>query len=852
MGKRLAKKVLVIGWDAAEWKVINPLIAQGKMPTLEKLIRNGVSGRIATLNPPLSPMLWTSIATGMRADKHGILGFIEPDTENGGVRPVTNTSRKVKAIWNILNQNGFKSNVVGWWPSHPAEPINGAMVSNFYHYSNLKDPGVPVPAGAIYPPELTSELGNIRIHPTELTQAHVLPFIPNAAAIDQEKDYKLTALLKYLADCSTVHAAGTWLMENKEWDFMAVYYDAIDHFSHVFMKYHPPRMKDITEAEFDIYKDVVASAYRFHDMMLERLLELAGEDTTVILLSDHGFYSDDKRLAKLPNDSMAPAFEHGPYGIICISGPNIQKGEKLFGATLLDITPTILTLFGLPIGKDMDGKVLAQAFNQQVMPEEIESWELIKGEDGRHSAELQQDPWEAKEAMQQLIELGYIEAPDDDKQKALDALDAESKYNLALAYMSGRKHEKALPLLEEIYNKNPKKYKYASNLFSCYQNLNKVKDGRKLIDKMKLVYQNFPSALNLLEGTILIAEGRFLQALECLKKVEQVEFSSLTLQLELGKVYLSLRRYAEAEKVFLRALEIDAETPLGYHGLGVVYNKTGRYEEAVDAFLKAIDLLFYFPLAHYHLGETLFLMGNFEEAAEAFKVCVKLSPGIKKAHNWLAKIYEEKLGNKLKADEHRKFVRENIKEKIIIISGLPRSGTSMMMQMLHAGGLEALTDNLRMPDISNPKGYFEFENVKKLAREKQWLKEAHGKAVKVIAQLLQHLPPDYEYQIIFMKRELDQVIRSQQIMLKKEVEIKANTYPAILANTFKKQLDQIELWLNTQPNMEVIYLDYSEVIENGRAQAEKIRDFLGMELDLDKMCEAIDPSLFRNNKSPWN
>ena len=128
MSKKLAKKVLLIGWDAADWKVIHPLMDSGKMPTLEKLINTGVMGNLATLDPPLSPMLWTSIATGKTADKHGILGFTQPDAEGKQIRPVLSTSRKVKALWNILMQEGYKTNVVGWWPSHPAEPVNGERI----------------------------------------------------------------------------------------------------------------------------------------------------------------------------------------------------------------------------------------------------------------------------------------------------------------------------------------------------------------------------------------------------------------------------------------------------------------------------------------------------------------------------------------------------------------------------------------------------------------------------------------------------------------------------------------------------------------------------------------------------
>ena len=128
----MLSKVLLIGWDAADWKVITPLMDAGKMPNLERLVSQGVMGNLSTLYPILSPMLWTSIATGKRAYKHCIHGFVEPDPKSGWVRPITNLGRKCKAIWNILNQNGLRSNVVGWWPSHPAEPINGVMVSDYY------------------------------------------------------------------------------------------------------------------------------------------------------------------------------------------------------------------------------------------------------------------------------------------------------------------------------------------------------------------------------------------------------------------------------------------------------------------------------------------------------------------------------------------------------------------------------------------------------------------------------------------------------------------------------------------------------------------------------------------------
>ena len=336
-GTAAAKKVLLIGWDAADWKVIEPLMEAGEMPNLQKLVDGGVMGNIATLQPVLSPMLWTSIATGKRAYKHGIHGFSEPCPNTGAIRPITNLSRSTKAVWNILNQNDKKCNVIGWWPSYPAEPLSGMMVADQFKTPppNHEAPW-PLRPGMVHPAELSEHVAPLRISPYELEEEHLLPFVPNAAKIDQEKDQRLVAVAKSIAECSSVHAVATAAMQLEPWDFMAVYYDAIDHFSHGFMKYHPPKQDHISDDDYEMFKDVVNSAYRYHDMMLGVLMHLAGEDTTIILMSDHGFHSDHLRPVSLPNEPAGPADEHRHHGILVVNGPGIKKDELVYGASLLD------------------------------------------------------------------------------------------------------------------------------------------------------------------------------------------------------------------------------------------------------------------------------------------------------------------------------------------------------------------------------------------------------------------------------------------------------------------------------------------------------------------------------------
>jgi len=476
-------KLLLIGWDAADWKVITPLMDEGKMPNLQKLVERGVMGNITTLYPVLSPMLWTTIATGKRPFKHGILGFSEPTPQGDGVQPITNLSRKTRALWNIANLEGKKANVIGWWPSHPAEPIDGVMISNHFQKiaGKLEDPWSMRP-GTVHPQSLAKDIAPYRIHPQELTAAHVGPFVPEFEKVDQEKDKRLESVAKIIAECSSVHAAATAVMQLEPWDLMCVYYDAIDHFGHGFMRYHPPQMEDVSDEDFELYKGVVESGYRYHDMMLGALVALAGEDTTIMLCSDHGFHPDHLRPSSIPIEPAGPAVQHRDHGIFVISGPGVKSDERLYGVSLLDITPTVLHAMGLPVGKDMDGRPLVNAFNDGREVEWIDSWDDVEGEDGAHPADMSMDPMEAKESMDQLVALGYIDPPNEDIEQAVKETVRELDYNKARSYMSANLHMEAVPVLRALAEEWPEEFRFDLHLIAATALLGKPK---RLVNNFK-------------------------------------------------------------------------------------------------------------------------------------------------------------------------------------------------------------------------------------------------------------------------------------------------------------------------------------------------------------------------------
>jgi hypothetical protein len=185
---------------------------------------------------------------------------------------------------------------------------------------------------------------------------------------------------------------------------------------------------------------------------------------------------------------------------------------------------------------------------------------------------------------------------------------------------------------------------------------------------------------------------------------------------------------------------------------------------------------------------------------------------------------------------------------VTIVSGLPRSGTSLLMQMLQAGGMELMTDGLRAPDENNPRGYFEHEAVKHGRNNLSWLGQASGKAVKVIHLLLLQLPDDRNYRVIFMLRNLEEVIVSQRVMLKQQGRAATTLTDATLAGVFEKQLTTVRQWLAKRSNFRVLYLNHRDVIANPSVASSQINDFLDGNLKVTDMTAAVNPQLYRQRK----
>lgn len=190
----------------------------------------------------------------------------------------------------------------------------------------------------------------------------------------------------------------------------------------------------------------------------------------------------------------------------------------------------------------------------------------------------------------------------------------------------------------------------------------------------------------------------------------------------------------------------------------------------------------------------------------------------------------------------------DVRPFVTVVSGLPRSGTSMMMRMLDAGGLPALTDELRAADEDNPRGYYEYEPVKQTKQDSSWVANAVGKVVKMVHLLLLDLPDDYEYRVVFMRRHLAEVIASQDVMLARKGKAGPGLPPEKLMSMFEQQIGKVHAHLENQPNFRYLDVSYNDMLVEPEPRVAALNDFLGGGLDTPAMLAVVDPQLYRQRR----
>src|SRR5215472_12135912 len=311
----MSKRLLLIGWEAADWRTLHPLIDAGKMPTLRRIVENGVSGSLLSGRPLVPAAQWTSLVTGKRAWQHRVC--LQAERDPGGARGVhiSAAHRHATALWEMLAGKGKKSIVVGWPATQGARSENAVIVSNRYAEPTA-GPGVkpwpPAIPGTFWPENLGSSLNGLRVSPEDIPADMISHYVPDWRQIDQKRDRRLGHLRVFLAADLSHHAALIHLLRAGDWSFAAVHFPALGAISALFLPYCAPKRDWVSQAEFQLYQNVLLAACVVLDRMLHSLIEAAGNETTIVIASAHGV-----------NQDLPPRYPRGgdneiwktPYGI---------------------------------------------------------------------------------------------------------------------------------------------------------------------------------------------------------------------------------------------------------------------------------------------------------------------------------------------------------------------------------------------------------------------------------------------------------------------------------------------------------------------------------------------------------
>jgi predicted AlkP superfamily phosphohydrolase/phosphomutase/Tfp pilus assembly protein PilF len=634
-------KILLIGIDAFDWKILNQLMEKDRLPTFLKLQEGGASGTLKSQKPILSPLIWTTLATGRPPDEHGILDFFYFDADTNTVLPASSRQRRVKAFWNIFSDFGRSSAIIGWFATWPAEPIKGQMISDQLSYYLFRK---SLPSGSnenlkLHPKGLIKKIGPLIITPDEISYDEISRFVHigeerykalwnkeqnNLNQHNYQRD-PINQLREALAGTKTYHNIALQMLRDHQPDLLAVYYEGIDTVSHLFMNYSPPRLSYISQVDYEQYKDAVFEFYRYMDNLVEELLGSVSRDTIVMIISDHGFFSGGERPKSNPADFYGKgALWHDENGVIILNGKNIDR-KAIEGATILDITPTILYLSGLPVSSEMKGRPLLSAISENFKKtyplQSIKTYEEVNPISSQKLPKIHFSSNDREELRRKLMALGYISQGATDNSESTRLTNVN---NLGLVYFGRKDYEKAEGEFQKALNIRPDFIDALHNLSLVYLEQGKNRPALEAATMM------FSSSMSISEDDY----GFWIQIADkvrdwglaenlLLKQVDEHPNKIETL-IALGRLNQHLKEESKALMYYQKALSIDpkAEIPLSQM-LDYLLSKGGE-KEAERLLDKAIEQNPRSVFLHTKLGTLYLQEQRFASAQREFERAVEL------------------------------------------------------------------------------------------------------------------------------------------------------------------------------------------------------------------------------------
>ena len=661
-----AGRILLVGLDGADWNLVDPLRKAGRMPRLDRLVRDGARARLRTIAPMLSPVLWTSIATGVVPQRHGILDFVTGTGREGEQVPVSARQRRVKAFWNILSERGLSVGVAGWWATWPAEPVNGFVISDRVAYQLL---GVrPVEErnrdGKVFPASDDERVIAATVAPEAIAPADLQPFLRLPAdpqALPEKESRLIDDLRTVLASGRTYTAATLALASRRRPDLTAVYFEGTDTVAHLFMPYAPPPLEGIDPGAQRRFGKAVDAYYEEADRLLGRLID-GLEPSTIVVLSDHGFRTGDNR----PRTESRPGYGvaadwHRQYGIAVFCGPPFRRGVDLGEVSLLDIAPTLLRLAGLPVGEDMDGRPITAAFDpgwSSAHPEQyIASWEgtaaappVVIADMKAGTAPATGPTSAASSTPDAAGEPGLAGAGDTARAgdsppapptRQPDASSGDAETKAAAAPDAEGDAERIAKLQSLGYIASGSSPNAHNNRGATLLFQGRTEEALREFEQALAAGEDRNIArTNMARARIQLRD--YEGALRDIDEHTKTNPRSRDAEYLRGQIAEQRKRPGEAERFYRAALQVDPNFTEARNDLGLLIEREGRHDEALQEFRRVLEIDPEFGEAHNNIGIVFRGLGRSAEAEEAFRSALRVSPEFAGAYSNLALLLEDR------------------------------------------------------------------------------------------------------------------------------------------------------------------------------------------------------------------
>ncbi len=597
-------RVIVVGWDGADWTLLDPLVAQGALPNLAGLLAKGRSWKNDSYEPMASPLIWTTLATGRTPVDHGVTDFQELDPKTRERLPISGRSRRVPAIWNLASAKGLTVGVVGWWATWPAEKVNGFLVSD-RAAPVLFDPNVLSLSPALTWPDTLGD--GVRI----VVKREATPSYEDVAkglkvtrqefdaAVAAAKDLNdpITGYRKLLGVTRANARIALELYDRQKPEVLMVYLQATDEIGHVLGRFHPPKLSTVSDEEFRKYSGGPVAFYKEADRLLGEFVTRAERDgATLFLVSDHGFRWGDTRPGYYSGIQFDTAFLwHETPGILVAAGPAVTPSSQRGTTNVFDFTPTLCRVLGLPADPVFEGKPLA-GVGSKASTVKAESWAKVPVE--RLVASGPVDKKQAEEFTRQLVALGYLTGSE---ATAVDARPADragtetsGSFQNVGSFLRGRgKVKEALEWYRKALEVNPKAPSAWLNLSRSLGMLDRWDESDDtLLTALKYGY-NDPEAQLYKRVASYTREAQKkpaarAQLVKLLVKTVAAFPENDRYRASLGKALFEVQKCAESEAVFR---ELEKRRPADVEVLNLLALTNwcqGRLEEAKGFFRRSL------------------------------------------------------------------------------------------------------------------------------------------------------------------------------------------------------------------------------------------------------------------------